>query len=99
MCIVHLLASIHSKSKENLSFSEFPLKFGGINENPAGCAVDEVDGVAEAETVNEVDDVMDGVAVLEGIGGVSDSRAIYIYHKILDSKILLQVVVCSNVHR
>ena len=40
--------------------------------------MDEVDGVvvrAEAETVDEVGDVMDCVAIQESIGGVGDSRA------------------------
>ena len=40
--------------------------------------MDEADGVvirAEEETVDEVGDVMDGIAVKEGIGGVGDSRA------------------------
>ena len=31
--------------------------------------------ISEAETVDEVGDVMDGIAVKEGIGGVGDSRA------------------------
>ena len=31
--------------------------------------------ISEAETVDEVDDVMDGIAVKVGIGGDGDSRA------------------------
>ena len=34
-----------------------------VNDDPAGSAVDEADGIVEIETVDKVGDVIDGVAV------------------------------------
>ena len=56
---------VHSRSEESFFF--FRISSGGINDDPAGWAVDEADGVvmiAEAETVDEVSDIMDGVALV-----------------------------------